>query len=333
MKTKLILITLLALGVAGVFFTSCNNDLDIVAPYKDTTVVYCLIDLNDTVHYVRIHKAFLGADNAYEMAQYTDSFYHKNVLSVKLERWKNNQLYGVINFTRDSSIAKDTGVFANTPNIIYKSESCNLLSADSKYRLVVRNSETGSVVTSVTQMIQPTLIANPSSGTINLYPGPFVIRIASGKHGKIYDIKARFNYIEQQKNNPNITENKSVVWNITQVTTVSDAGSELINYAVGKDDFYQFCKSSIKVDNNVVRYSGKLDFYFTAGDQAMYEYLRINNASGVNASNGLLFTNIENGLGIFASRRTEISLGKSMAGNSIGYLISGPLTSQLGFIQ
>ncbi len=182
-------------------------------------------------------------------------------------------------------------------------------------------------------MIQPTLIANPSSGTINLYPGPFVIRIASGKYGKIYDIKARFNYIEQQKNNPNITENKSVVWNITQVTTVSDAGSELINYAVGKDDFYQFCKSSIKVDNNVVRYSGKLDFYFTAGDQAMYEYLRINNASGVNASNGLLFTNIENGLGIFASRRTEISLGKSMAGNSIGYLISGPLTSQLGFIQ
>ena len=209
MKTKLILITLLALGVAGVFFTSCNNDLDIVAPYKDTTVVYCLIDLNDTVHYVRIHKAFLGADNAYEMAQYTDSFYHKNVLSVKLERWKNNQLYGVINFTRDSSIAKDTGLFANTPNIIYKSESCNLLSADSKYRLVVRNSETGSVVTSVTQMIQPTLIANPSSGTINLYPGPFVIRIASGKHGKIYDIKARFNYIEQQKNNPNITENKT----------------------------------------------------------------------------------------------------------------------------
>src|SRR5580693_7557175 len=56
--------------------TSCNNDLKILAPYKDITVVYGLIDQNDTVHYIRINKAFEGIGNAYTMAMQYDSIYY-----------------------------------------------------------------------------------------------------------------------------------------------------------------------------------------------------------------------------------------------------------------
>lgn len=327
------------ISLAVVLFTmvcvsvSCNNDLDIIAPYKDTTIVYALLHQSDKIHYVRIHKSFIGEGDAYAMAQHADSFYHKNVLSVKLERWKFNKLYGVINFTRDSSLTKDTGIFANTPNIIYRSDTCSLLADDSQYRLVIRNAENGSEVSAVTQMISPATIINPTSGTVNFNPGPFVIRIGTGKYGKQYNIRARFNYVEENKNLPQVYVNKSVTWNIATVTATTTAGQEIIQYNVSPDEFYNFCAASIPVDNNIIRYSGKLDFYFTATDETMFEYLRINNANGINSANALLFSNIKNGLGVFGCQRTDESVSKTMNGSSIAYLVSGPLTSKLGFVQ
>ena len=75
--------------------TSCSNEIDITSDYKDITVVYAVLNQNDSVQYVKIYKAFLGDEDAFIMAQSTDSFYHQDVLEVTLERWKNNLLSGV----------------------------------------------------------------------------------------------------------------------------------------------------------------------------------------------------------------------------------------------
>ena len=39
--------------------SSCSKDFKIDAPYKDITIVYGLLNISDTAHYVIIHKAFL----------------------------------------------------------------------------------------------------------------------------------------------------------------------------------------------------------------------------------------------------------------------------------
>jgi len=59
------------------FINSCKTDFDIIAPYKETTVVYGLLDPDTSVQYIKINKAFLGEGDALVMAQQMDSTNYK----------------------------------------------------------------------------------------------------------------------------------------------------------------------------------------------------------------------------------------------------------------
>lgn len=331
MKNSLLITFIFLLGFS--FFISCENDLDIVAPYKDTTVVYCLLDLSDSVHYVRVHKSFLGPGDAEQMAAYADSIYYGDHLTVKLERWVNKQLYGVINFSRDSSLTKDSGLFATAPNVLYKSYGIDNLYEDSEYRLLITNIKTGKVISANANMIQKPFISNPSSGSISFSPGPFNIKLNTGKYAKTYDVKIVFNFLEQSKADSTIIVSKQVTWNAGVIETPSIDGSQPVTYTIKREEFAQFLKSSIKQDPTVYRYTGKLDFYFAASDNTMFEYQRINNANGVNSGNALLFTNIQGGLGLMACKRTDFKLGQSLSGQTVLFIQTNPETSNLGFVQ
>ena len=59
--------------IALAFIASCDNDLDIIAEWKDISVVYGILNAQDSVHYVKLNKAFLGQGDVYDMAQEFDS--------------------------------------------------------------------------------------------------------------------------------------------------------------------------------------------------------------------------------------------------------------------
>ena len=57
-------------------FSSCENTVDINADWKETIVVYGLLDPNDSVQYIKVNKAFLNQNtSAYTVAQISDSLY------------------------------------------------------------------------------------------------------------------------------------------------------------------------------------------------------------------------------------------------------------------
>ena len=47
------------------FVISCEEDLD-VAPYEPITIVYGIINIKDTVQYVRINRGFSTTEDPYE---------------------------------------------------------------------------------------------------------------------------------------------------------------------------------------------------------------------------------------------------------------------------
>ena len=51
---------LLLATILGLFVASCKKDLNINDEWKEITVVYGLLNVNDSIHYVKITKAFLG---------------------------------------------------------------------------------------------------------------------------------------------------------------------------------------------------------------------------------------------------------------------------------
>ena len=74
-------------------FNSCSNDFDLVDTWKDIPIVYGLLNVNDSVQYIRVEKAFLDEEtSALVIAQEPDSLYYGNI-SVELEERNSCLLY------------------------------------------------------------------------------------------------------------------------------------------------------------------------------------------------------------------------------------------------
>ncbi len=335
----------IAAAVGLLFFLmlnySCKNDLEVMAPYRDTTIVYGLLNPSDTVQYIRIHKSFLGPGNAYDYAQIPDSFYYKNVLKVQLERWKKNLKLSTIDLVQDSnSIVKDTGVFANIPNILYKTIGNDSIYNDynintgesSTYILRIENLETGKIVTSQTPVVSKIYVTNPAPPAIvDFTTNPYIVEWYSAYFGRVYDVTVRFHYGEADISNPFNYVQKSVDWHLGQKLSTNLYSSFKMQINIGKNDFFVYLQSQIPVDPNKTRLAGKVDFIFTAGADDFYTYYRVNGFPSGLSQNIPTFTNIEGGLGIFSSRYIQNSPGHDLDGNTKYELANGPYTKDLNF--
>jgi len=112
-------------GICAVLFLfSCDNELDLVADFKEVPVVYGLLDLSDTTQYIRVERAFADrAISANEIAQDPDSLYYDDI-TVKLLN-----LNSGLEFTMEKvdgnviGLERDSGVFAQSPNFLYRLET------------------------------------------------------------------------------------------------------------------------------------------------------------------------------------------------------------------
>ena len=141
---KKILLSFLLLSSALVLH-SCSEDFKVAAPYKDVSVIYGLLDMRDTAHYIRIQKAFLDeTKSAIDMAKVADSNYYKT-LDVKMKELSGANVISTTNLERvnmaDEGYPKDTGAFFSSPNYAYKFK--RQLNPSYRYRLVVLNPATG----------------------------------------------------------------------------------------------------------------------------------------------------------------------------------------------
>lgn len=58
---------------------SCNDKIELVGEFKETAVIYGLLDQSDSAHYIKITRAFIGPGDALQIAQEEDSSYFSNV--------------------------------------------------------------------------------------------------------------------------------------------------------------------------------------------------------------------------------------------------------------
>ena len=60
-------------------FTNCSEEVNLNGDFKETAVVYGLLDHSDSLHFIKITRAFIGPGNALEIAQIPDSSYFDDV--------------------------------------------------------------------------------------------------------------------------------------------------------------------------------------------------------------------------------------------------------------
>ncbi len=94
-----------------IVLNSCNEKIELIGDFVETAVVYGLLDQADSLHYIKINRAFIGPGNALEIAQIADSSYFTNV-DATISEYLNG------NLTR-SWLLRDTILDNKDPNGVF----------------------------------------------------------------------------------------------------------------------------------------------------------------------------------------------------------------------
>lgn len=340
MKNLLAPIALVVLLFGGVF-TACDNTIDVTAPYRDTTIVYALLNQNDAVHYIKVNKSYLGDGNALIMAGVADSVnYGANDIDVRLLAINptTGAVIQTIPLTRTvNEVVKDSGLFANDANILYRTNAT--LNPANRYRVEIEKFSNGTIVSGETALLQNLTVQNPPNNGVqysvlgpNAQNNPFV-RYTTGANGKVYNVVIRFNFTEINTQT-NDTTRRFVDLTLQQYVALNLNGGESVTQTFTKDQFYQNIAANVApIQQNVIRKIGRLEFLFYVGANDLYTYIEVNEPSNTLQQEKPEFTNVTNGLGLISARYTTVRNNISLSGPSIDSLLNGRFTSNLGFQQ
>jgi len=332
-KLKLIL-----LAISTMLLTSCKNDVDINGEWKDVTVVFGLLNQKDTAHYIRVSKAFLGEGDALAFADQFDSlYYHPEQLEVTVAEIVNGNQARLFTLVPDLSIPKEEGIFAAPTQILYKfsTPSGNPLNAgvNYRYRLNVKKIKTGETITAETGLVKQFFLSSPVTSPANLYPGQVTtIKWSTPVNGKLFEVFVRFLYREA---NPDSTDevSKFVEINLGRIISERTDGGQELQITKQNREFYQAIKLAIPpatIDNPKIRFADSIVVILNVADDDLNTFLEVNKPSNTIAQERPQFSNIENGLGLFAAR-TVLRKSRPIGKISVDSLINNPLTQPINF--
>lgn len=316
-----------------VLLPGCKTDFEINDDWEDITIVYGLLNANETTHYIRVQKAFLGDASAYDMAQYSDSILYQQGLHIYMEEWKNGSLKKTFDNFEKVYIPKDSGIFACDSHYVFKTTGA--LDVAAEYRIFIEKAGKPTVASSTTLLgdfiIQrPSL--NPSEKIAFHSSDPYKVELKSCEGGRIFSVEINFHYWEVTATD---TVLKSINWSdIVSATSPSLTQGQTVTLEIAGTSFLGFLKSAIQDDPQVTLRVAKykcLDFNICAGDDNLYTYMQLSLPSTGIVQDKPSFTNIENGVGIFASRFNKMVLDKELTQFSIDSLGDGKITQGLKF--
>lgn len=321
--------TYLGLLVFIMFFGSCETEFETQAEWKDIPVVYGILDQHQSIQNIKVNKAFLGEGNALVYAQNQDSIYYPYGLEVHVEEWSEaGEFIRAFQFDTITVEKEEADLFGST-QIIYQSLPYNyykiraeydfwgnLLSIDtfwlnesSKYKLIIMNPSTGIETFSKTLLVKDFEITNPGDNTyIKFSPNPQFPEIFSWDKpdysGKL-NFEVVFHYKETGATLPD-TIYKSV--NLIFEEYITSQYNYEMTYTYWGNRFFSSCMVVIPYDDPAqealigARYAGKIDFMVAVAAPEYSAYLTIFQNTSLPPNGDLVYSNIQEGMGVFSSR-------------------------------
>jgi len=280
-----------------IFTFSCETDLE-VAPYKDVTIVYGIINIKDTVQYLRINRGFLTTDDPYNYTQVNDSVnYPENAFQVFLEEYKDDEMIGEPVEYEPVDRQKEPGLFSNESNCVYMTNTP--INEECQYKLRVIERSTGRELTGWATVL----------GTITMEESFYQERAfyrVDYRAEPMYEYQGsldptehehyimRFLYWEYVGNE---TYFKYVDW-VPSVDPLGykddDTNTQLF------DQYYEYLATQISVDPNVKRRARGVDYMLALPGIELQNFIQVYEQP-TNPHFFPEYTNVENGGGIFGS--------------------------------
>lgn len=321
----------------AVVCSSCKNNLNIQAPYKDVTVVYGLIDQNDPIHYFRINKGFEGVGNAVTMAQQFDSIYYlpTSLISAVLEDSNTtSNTVTMIPLDTTTSIPLGPGTFSYPKQILYQTNAT--LNPSDYYKLVITNNKTGKITRGSTALLPDVDFTDPKNLTL---PGifslgstmnPGIVGWNTAYNARIYQMTILFYYDNQLGTGPRMLQPPLQLVLVPE-TAPSTSGNFPMTYSITGQQLFALIISSVHPESGITRYPDSLGIVFTSGTDDLNTYIQLSQPpSGINQDIPF-YSDVTNAVGLFTARHIQ-TFYKKIDNATIDTLTEEPRFTALGFV-
>ena len=313
---KISYLFLIAAVTAVLGLGSCTTDFELNAPYEAVPVVYGFVEPTLDTQYVKISKSYLGDGNNYSYAAINDSVSFAK-LDGTVEATRNGTVVGTFPLEEKYVSNLDQGIFYTDSQKIYFWVP-DTIYTDATYAINISINEGQKEVTAETEvvgfcdfkstfkskLVAGAAFANTSAPGASVY-GDFVVEWSEGINGMRYQVLMFFSYDEYDLNN---VPTRKVI--STTMGTQVQGNSSSFSLVYNTESFYAFVQSRLKNNPNealvLKRVPRNLEFHIVMADENLHTYMEVNEpASGI-VTERPVFTNINGGIGLFASRNVTV---------------------------
>ena len=308
----------------SLIFSSCSTDFELNAPYETIPVVYGLLDQSKDTQFVKINRSFLGYGNNVDYAAINDCTHFEYVVAV-LEEY--NEFGNLI----DHDTLKEfmvgnlqPGIFYEDSQKVYYLETDNdSLKEENTYHLKVSIPDKGLNFDAETDLIKGSWLNFKFQTILYLAGSGFkvadvdlattedgyleqTLRWTTAERGKRYELMLRLHYTEVY--NDLTEQEKFLEWNLGRQISVSSSGGEEMFKDVSGGSFFNFVETQLQnyenEDQVMKRVLGMdaVEIILTAGNEDLNTYMQVNEPVTGIVTERPIFTNVNNGIGIFASK-------------------------------
>ena len=309
-----------------VVLNSCNEKIELIGDFVETAVVYGLLDQADSLHYIKINRAFIGPGNALEIAQIADSSYFTNV-DATISEYLNG------NLTR-SWLLRDTILDNKDPNgVFYAPEQkvyyfktmptgfngviqtstnpqMTSLNPQAIYKIDIVINDGAFSVSGETELVRGITSAAATQNFNFKFannPGEYTstgITVSSTGNSYVLNTQLKMAFYEWEGNT---YSEKSFFWNLGEAD-VLPSSSKI--FTANGETFYDLMKSNCTENSTITKRTFKgVTIKITGGAEELYNFIAVNKPSSGLAQSKPTYTNLSvtNGkrvIGIFSSRQT-----------------------------
>ena len=309
-----------------IVLNSCNEKIKLIGDFVETAVVYGLLDQADSLHYIKINRAFIGPGNALEIAQIADSSYFTNV-----EATISEYLNG--NLTR-SWLLRDTILDNKDPNgvfyapeqkvyyfktmptgfngVIQSSTNPQMTSLNPQaiYKIDIVINNGAFSVSGETELVRGITSAAATQNfnfKFAINPGEYTstgITVSSTGNSYVLNTQLKIAFNEWENNT---YSEKSFFWKLGEAD-VLPSSSKI--FTANGETFYDLMKSNCTENSSISKRTFKgVTIKITGGAEELYNFIAVNKPSSGLAQSKPTYTNLTatNGkrvIGIFSSRQT-----------------------------
>ena len=352
-----------------VILFSCNEQIELSGDFKETAIVYGLLDHSDSMHYVKITRAFIGPGNAVDIAQIEDSSYFNSVYAT-IEELEGGTVTRTWVLSDTIIENKDTnGVFfAPTQKVYYFKTLPTTISTSGAFGTVQTSPDPQ--LSSLNPNAQYRLNADINDGLFRVSATTDLVNgLTTNATSQNFTFKFASNPGEYKAQSVTISNtgnahvvNAKIGINIAEYIG-EDAVSQTIDWTIGENDvmpnssitfsaqgetFYNRVIDNVTNDQLIdQRNFLGFEVVMTGGSEDLYNYITVNQPSSSLAQTKPTYTNLEvtndyRVIGIFSSIQTiktfrpfyvspQQAFIRAIDKKSTQELCEGPITGLLQF--